>query len=221
MTSIVAVARRTRLMSVTTPNPASLEANLCLKGRLLQTGTDGGGAERRTRRGWRWPAPEIERSIAAVACEALSDQGGISNLAIRSSGFRKRIAPKGWHPEAEVEKSLTLLGIRFVLSAVPSRERINTGWVTQFHPGTDDRVSSDVQDATLSWVEVLQTLLGGVLPEIDRTRTQLDPRNSPDSASDINADARARYLASCNSAIRAYVLRVRSAILLISNSELQ
>jgi hypothetical protein len=69
--------------------------------------------------------------------------------------------------------------------------------VTHFHRVTDDGVSSEVQDAILSYVEALQALLGGVIP----VTAELEPG----SVSDINADARAGCLASCNSAIRAYI----------------
>jgi hypothetical protein len=54
--------------------------------------------------------------------------------------------------------------------------------VTHFHRVTDDGVSSEVQDAILSYVEALQALLGGVIP----VTAELEPG----SVSDINADAR-------------------------------
>jgi hypothetical protein len=63
-------------MSVTAPIPTRpLRPTYASRGAYRKQGRMEVGAERRIRgRGWRLPAPEIERSVAAAACKTLSHQ---------------------------------------------------------------------------------------------------------------------------------------------------
>jgi hypothetical protein len=129
MTSIVAVARRARLMSVTAPIPPRPLRQPMPQGRLVQTGTDGGGAERRTRR----DALELANARDRAECcrgglQDVTRTDGIGNLAIRSSAVSqanrtKRLASR---------RRLKIFDILRIPSSSRGAFRINAGWVTHF-----------------------------------------------------------------------------------------